>query len=203
MAYKVLGQLAAAATTEEGLYAVPASSSTVVSSIVIANRGATAATYRLAVKPTAATTLATNHYLAYDVSIAANNTDNQWPTMTEVESHLTNRVNKLIDFNDYGKNDSYKNLSIQNKNVCNNKLVTEESRFTNPIEAYRCMDLSDYHYSPFMFVNPQCEFLEDRIGSNSRLNVKDNFVVTKPNLIDQSVFLPKETPANTDVCKNF
>ena len=72
MAYKILGQLAAAATTEEGLYAVPASSSTVVSSIVVANRGATAATYRLAVKPTAATTLATNHYIAYDVSIAAN-----------------------------------------------------------------------------------------------------------------------------------
>ena len=72
MAYKILGQLAAAATTEEGLYAVPASSSTVVSSIVIANRGATAATYRLADKPTAATTLATNHYLAYDISIAAN-----------------------------------------------------------------------------------------------------------------------------------
>ena len=72
MAYKILGQLAAAATTEEGLYAVPASSSTVVSSIVVANRGATAATYRLAVKPTAATTLATNHYIAYDVTIAAN-----------------------------------------------------------------------------------------------------------------------------------
>jgi hypothetical protein len=72
MAYKVLGQLAAAATTEEGLYAVPSSSSAVVSTIVIANRGATAATYRLAVKPTAGTTLATNHYLAYDVPIAAN-----------------------------------------------------------------------------------------------------------------------------------
>jgi hypothetical protein len=72
MAYKVLGQLAAAATTEEGLYAVPASSSAVVSTIVVANRGATAATYRLAVKPTAATTLANNHYIAYDVVIAAN-----------------------------------------------------------------------------------------------------------------------------------
>ena len=72
MAYKVLGQLAAAATTEEGLYAVPASSSAVVSSIVIANRGSTSATYRLAVKPTAGTTLATNHYLAYDVPLAAN-----------------------------------------------------------------------------------------------------------------------------------
>jgi hypothetical protein len=72
MAYKVLGQLAAAATTEEGLYAVPASSSAVVSTIVVANRGSTTATYRLAVKPTAATTLATNHYIAYDVSVAAN-----------------------------------------------------------------------------------------------------------------------------------
>ena len=72
MAYKVLGQLAAAATTEEGLYAVPSSSSAVVSSIVVANRGATATTYRIAVKPTAATTLANNHYIAYDVPIAAN-----------------------------------------------------------------------------------------------------------------------------------
>lgn len=72
MAYKVLGQLAAAATTEEGLYAVPASSSAVVSTIVIANRSNTAATYRIAVKPTAATTLANSHYIAYDVPIAAN-----------------------------------------------------------------------------------------------------------------------------------
>lgn len=72
MAYKVLGQLAAAATTEEGLYAVPASSSAVVSTIVVANRGTTTATYRIAVKPTAATTLANNHYIAYDVAIAAN-----------------------------------------------------------------------------------------------------------------------------------
>lgn len=72
MAYKVLGQLAAAATTEEGLYAVPASSSSVVSTIVVCNRATSSATYRLAVKPTAATTLATNHYIAYDVPIAAN-----------------------------------------------------------------------------------------------------------------------------------
>jgi hypothetical protein len=72
MAYKVLGQLAAAATTEEGLYAVPSSSSAVVSTIVIANRGTTSATYRIAVKPTAATTLANNHYIAFDVPIAPN-----------------------------------------------------------------------------------------------------------------------------------
>jgi hypothetical protein len=72
MAYKVLGRKAAAATTAEELYATPASSSAVVSSIVIANRASAARTYRLAVKPATGTTLATEHYLAYDVTIAAN-----------------------------------------------------------------------------------------------------------------------------------
>jgi hypothetical protein len=72
MAYKVLGRKAAAATTAEELYATPSASAAVVSSIVIANRASAARTYRLAVKPATGTTLATEHYLAYDVSIAAN-----------------------------------------------------------------------------------------------------------------------------------
>lgn len=72
MAYKVLGRLAAAATTEETLYTVPSSSAAVVSTIVIANRSASARTYRIAVKPTTGTTLGNDHYLAYDVAIAAN-----------------------------------------------------------------------------------------------------------------------------------
>ena len=72
MAYKVLGRKAAAATTAEELYAVPSSSAAVVSTIVVANRSTSARTYRLAVKPTSGTSLAEEHYLAYDVSIAAN-----------------------------------------------------------------------------------------------------------------------------------
>ena len=72
MAYKVLGRKAAAATTAEELYATPSSSAAVVSSIVVANRSATARTYRLAVKPATGTTLANEHYIAYDVTIAAN-----------------------------------------------------------------------------------------------------------------------------------
>ena len=72
MAYKVLGRKAAAATTAEELYATPSGSSAVVSTIVIANRASSSRTYRLAVKPTSGTTLATDHYLAYDVTIAAN-----------------------------------------------------------------------------------------------------------------------------------
>ena len=72
MAYKVLGRKAAAATTAEELYATPASSAAVVSTIVVANRAATAKTYRIAVKPATGTTLANEHYIAYDVPIAAN-----------------------------------------------------------------------------------------------------------------------------------
>jgi hypothetical protein len=72
MAYKVLGQVAAAATTAENLYTVPSGSSAVVSTIVVANRSTSARTYRLAIKPTTGTTLADSHYIAFDVSVAAN-----------------------------------------------------------------------------------------------------------------------------------
>jgi len=72
MAYKILGRKASAATTLEELYAVPASSAAVVSTIIIANRSASARTYRIAVKPTSGTSIADEHYIAYDVAIAAN-----------------------------------------------------------------------------------------------------------------------------------
>ena len=69
-AYKVLGQSAPSATTATTLYTVPASTSAVVSSIVIANRDASAATYRIAIRPGGAA-LANQHYIAYDVTVGA------------------------------------------------------------------------------------------------------------------------------------
>jgi len=68
--YKVLGQSNPSATTATTLYTVPASTSTVVSTITIANLAATSGTFRVAVRPSGAT-LANQHYLAYDVTIAA------------------------------------------------------------------------------------------------------------------------------------
>jgi hypothetical protein len=70
MAYKVLGQSAPAATTDTNVYTVPADTEAVISTIVIANRAATAGTFRLAIRPNGAT-IANQHYLAYDVPIAA------------------------------------------------------------------------------------------------------------------------------------
>jgi glucose-6-phosphate dehydrogenase assembly protein OpcA len=68
--YKVLGQSAPSATTNTDLYTVPSAISAVVSTIVVANRAATAATYRIAIRPAGAT-LANEHYIAYDVTVGA------------------------------------------------------------------------------------------------------------------------------------
>jgi hypothetical protein len=70
-AYKVLGQVAPSATTNTTLETVPSATQAVVSTIAVCNRAATAATYRIAVRPAGAT-LANEHYIAYDAPIAAN-----------------------------------------------------------------------------------------------------------------------------------
>lgn len=69
--YKVLGQSAPSATTDTTLYTVPAATDAIVSSLVIANRDSTSATFRVAVRPAGAT-LANQHYIAYDVTVGAN-----------------------------------------------------------------------------------------------------------------------------------
>jgi hypothetical protein len=71
MAYKVLGQAAPAATTADNVYTVPSATEAVVSTIIIANRDAAAGSFRLSVRPNGATQ-ADEHYIAYDVPIAAN-----------------------------------------------------------------------------------------------------------------------------------
>jgi hypothetical protein len=68
--YKVLGQSAPAATTNTNLYTVPALTSAVISTIVVANRVGTNATYRIAIRPAGAT-LANQHYIAFDVAVGA------------------------------------------------------------------------------------------------------------------------------------
>ena len=70
-AYKVLGQATCNGATE--IYVVPSSTETIVSSIVIANKEAANNTFRLYVRPNDET-LADKHYLAYDTTIAGNDT---------------------------------------------------------------------------------------------------------------------------------
>ena len=71
--YKILGQSAPAATTEVNLYTVPAATETIISSIVVCNRGSSAATYRIYVASNGAAA-ANSQYLVYDASILAKET---------------------------------------------------------------------------------------------------------------------------------
>lgn len=69
--YKIIGQSAPAATTETDLYTVPAATETIVSTIVVANRAATDATFRISISPNGAAT-ANSQYIAYDLTCAGN-----------------------------------------------------------------------------------------------------------------------------------
>lgn len=71
--YKILGQSNPAATTETVLYTAPVSPATaaVASSIVICNQTATAATYRIAVRPAADGATTAKHWIVYGATVAA------------------------------------------------------------------------------------------------------------------------------------
>lgn len=72
-AYKVLGQSNPAATTETQLYLVPTATSTVVSSLVICNETASAATYRIAVVKSGGSVspAAASNWIVYGATVAA------------------------------------------------------------------------------------------------------------------------------------
>ena len=72
--YKVLGQVNPAHHTLATAYTVPSDTETVISTITVANIGAAPATYRIAVRPNGAS-LANEHYIVYDSSVAPQSTD--------------------------------------------------------------------------------------------------------------------------------
>jgi hypothetical protein len=70
---KVLGQSNPSAASLTTIYTVPGGTNTVSSTITVANRSATATTFRIAVSP-AGDPISDEHYLYYDVSIPGNDT---------------------------------------------------------------------------------------------------------------------------------
>jgi len=70
-AYKVLAQSAPSATTATDVYTVPAATETVISTVIIANRAATAGTFRISLRPDGGAQTDAM-YIAYDVPIYPN-----------------------------------------------------------------------------------------------------------------------------------
>ena len=73
VSYLTLGQVAPVAATETVAYTVPTSTDTVVSSLIVCNRAATSALFRVGVS-VGGGALVNADYLYYDVTIAGNDT---------------------------------------------------------------------------------------------------------------------------------
>ena len=71
--YKVLAQSAPSATTNTDVYTVGAGKQATISTVTIANRAATTATYRIAIR-VAGSALSNEEYIAYDATVPANDT---------------------------------------------------------------------------------------------------------------------------------
>ena len=69
--YSILGQAAPSATTETDLYTVPAATEAIISTLVVANRSSSDATFRISVSPAGAAT-SNEDYIAYDLSCGGN-----------------------------------------------------------------------------------------------------------------------------------
>lgn len=103
--YKTLGQLDMTSSSLTTLYTCPASTETVISTVIICNRGTAADTFRLAMR-TGGDAISDKHYLAYDVPIASNDstTLTLGVTMeaTDVLSVAASGTASVLSFNAFG-----------------------------------------------------------------------------------------------------
>jgi hypothetical protein len=134
-----------------------------------------------------------------DVSLVKKDEDLYFNDMADVESQLSWRNHKLSKSNELP---SFNTVKVNNKKDCNNKLTSEDTRFTHPIDDYRCMSLLAYQYEPHLHVNPQCHVQEsyDRIGLNSRLYSKDMYILKEQIPWDKGDAFPKEQKTKKTTC---
>lgn len=100
---KVLGQLAAAATTVEPLYTVPTLTSTTVSTLMVCNRTSGLLTFRVSVH-VAGAGADNKQYVFYDVPLSGNTSLSVTIGMTIAESDVINAYASAagLSFNLFG-----------------------------------------------------------------------------------------------------
>jgi hypothetical protein len=104
ISYKRLGATTVAANTNTQLYVVPALTSTIVSSLVVANIGTSTGTFRVAIVEGAIGTVTNKDFIYYDISIAANDTFTATCgfTMATTNTILVRSNNTNIVFSAFG-----------------------------------------------------------------------------------------------------
>lgn len=116
----------------------------------------------------------------------------------EAEAHIMNRVLPENNCNILGKNDGYKKFSNKLKmgDNCNDKVNTIDTRFTHPLDAYRGINTTEYHFNPYLHVNPQCQIHEWRLGTTTRLVAKDTYQIPEQKILDNGTTLPDSKTEN-------
>jgi hypothetical protein len=127
-----------------------------------------------------------------DVSTTSKSTLLDWGKMAQVESQLQSRSIKLSQSNENQADMKYTNNETVNKLNCAAPLNSEDTRFTNPVQAYRSMSTLSLQLEPFLFSNPQCHIIDDRIGLDSRNKAKDTYIIPQKVILDNGEALPKE-----------
>jgi len=127
-----------------------------------------------------------------DVSTSSKDNLLNWGKMAQVESQLQSRTVTLSRCNENQADMTYGNNETVNKLKCAAPLNSEDTRFTNPIQSYRSMSTLVLQLEPFLFSNPQCHVIDDRIGLDSRNKAKDTYRVPKQVVLDRGDALPKE-----------
>jgi hypothetical protein len=134
-----------------------------------------------------------------DVSLVRKQTDLNNNKMAQIESDLSWRNQKLSKTNN--NRNPLDDSKLINKNVCDNKLVPEDTRFTHPIDNYRAMSLTPYFYEPYIPINLQCHIQDnhDRHGLDSRNAAKDAYTLAPQTKWDNGDALPKEKECKVPV----
>ena len=132
-----------------------------------------------------------------DVSTAKNACSLNWGEMAHIESELQSRNIPLTDCNDNQTNTHYNKNKVFNKATCSPMLNAEDTRFTNPVQAYRSMSTTAYQLQPWLISNPQCHVQDDRIGLGSRNKAKDSYKMVLPEFMDKGEALPRENKGRT------
>lgn len=134
-----------------------------------------------------------------DVSLVREQMNMQSGEFTKAESRLSWRNKLLNKCNE--DNNPLNDAKLINKGNCNKSVVSEDTRFTHPLDNYRGMSLTEFQMEPYLHVNPQC-FIQsnyDKTGLSSRNFVKDNYVMPQQKYWDDLSSLPKELV--NPVCK--
>ena len=120
--------------------------------------------------------------------------------MVQLESELSWRNHKNCKINNNNNNNLNK-YKLINKQECSLDLVSEDTRFTHPINNYRGMSLTEYEMIPYLHVNPQnhIQTINNRHGLDSRNFTKDNYKFIKQEFLDNGEALPPIEHSNKSV----